>query len=128
MASCRPLEQLYQTYRDRVTFLLIYIAEAHPGQILSVPQEDGSEELRVIPLVATEPELMRNLKGLMRLGKLTLPAVVDTSDASLNSAYAGYPNRIYVIGADGIVRFKGAPGPTGFKVPDLDAWLKQNIK
>jgi hypothetical protein len=128
MASCRPLEQLYQTYRDRVTFLLVYIAEAHPGQILSVQKEDGAEELRVIPLVQKEPDLLVNLKHLLRLGKLTLPAAVDNPESSLTNDYAGYPNRIYVIGTDGRVRFKGAPGPTGYKVPDLEEWLKTEVR
>jgi Iodothyronine deiodinase len=116
MASCGPLEQLYQTYKDRVTFRLIYIAEAHPGQILAVPTASGGQELRVIPLITTEAERLENLKRLLQLGKLTIPSVI------------AYPNRLYVISVDGKVVFKGDPGPTGFKVPDLAGWLQENVK
>src|SRR4051812_34407812 len=99
MASCGPLEQLYQTYKDRATFLLVYIAEAHPGTILSVPTADGSRELRIIPQVATEPQLLENLRTLVRLAGLTVPAAIDNPESSLNRDYAAYPNRIYVIDA-----------------------------
>src|SRR5437868_3320517 len=128
MASCGPLEQLYQTYKDRATFLLVYIAEAHPGSIMSVPTEDGGRELRIIPQVATEHDLLDNLRRLVRLAKLTIPAAIDNPENSLNRDYAAYPNRLYVIGVDGRVQFKGAPGPTGFKVPELADWLSANVK
>ena len=128
MASCGPLEQLYQQYRDRVTFLLVYIAEAHPGKILSVPTASGREELRIIPLITTEAERVANLKQLVRIGKLTLPAVIEARTDSINQQYAAYPNRLFAIGADGKVAFKGAPGPTGLKVTDLADWLRENIK
>src|SRR5438132_138375 len=109
MAACRPLEQLYQTYKDRATFLLIYIAEAHPGKILAVPTENGGKELRIIPQIASEPDLLQNLRRLVRLANLTIPAVIDNPAKSLNDDYAAYPNRIYAIGSDGKVAFKGAP-------------------
>src|SRR5438477_345393 len=113
MAACRPLEELYQTYKERATFLLIYIAEAHPGQLLALPREDGSTELRVIPQVMTEAESLTNLKGLVRAWNLTIPAFIESPSNSVNEKYAAYPNRLYVIGVDGKVAFKGAPGPTG---------------
>ena len=128
MASCGPLEQLYQTYKDRVTFRLVYIAEAHPGQILSVPTESGGRELRVIPLITSEAERLANLKRLLQLGKLTIPAVIESPDSPVSGDYAAYPNRLYVVGANGKVVFKGDPGPTGFKVPDLADWLGANLK
>src|SRR5439155_22562815 len=125
--SCRPLEELYQTYKDRVTFLLVYIAEAHPGAILSVPTEAGGRELRIIPQIATETELLGNLRRLVQLGKLTLPAAIDNPENSPVNDFAAYPNRLYVIGEDGRVTFKGAPGPTGFRVPELDDWLHEHL-
>lgn len=128
MAACGPLEQLYQTYKDRVTFLLIYLQEAHPGAILSVATESGGKELRVIPLITKEAESLENLRKLVQLGKLTIPAGIESPANSVNRDYAGYPNRLYVVTTDGRVAFKGAPGPTGLKVPDLADWLRDNVK
>lgn len=125
--ACPPLEALYREYRDRVTFLLVYVAEAHPGQILAVPTANGGSELRVIPLLGDEKQNLEHLKHLVTIGKLTIPAAVETPANSANREYAAYPNRLYVIGADGRVAFKGAPGPTGLKVPDLADWLRSNV-
>ena len=33
--------------------------------------------------------------------KLTLPVVVDGTDNKVGNAYSGWPDRIYVVGADG---------------------------
>jgi copper chaperone CopZ len=128
LAACGPLEQLYQAYKERVTFLLVYIAEAHPGQILAFPAENGGEELRIVPLVATESQTLDNLRRLVRLANLTIPAAIESPANSVNRDYAAYPNRLYAIGVDGKVAFKGAPGPTGLKVPDLADWLRENVK
>jgi type I thyroxine 5'-deiodinase len=128
MAACRPIEQLYQTYRDRATFLLVYIQESHPGMILSVPTKSGGKELRVIPLITSETESLDNLRKLVQLGELTVPAGIESPANSVNRDYAAYPNRIYVVDVNGRVVFKGAPGPTGFKVPELADWLRANVR
>ena len=55
----------------------------------------------------------------MQAWNLTIPAFIESPSNSVNEKYAAYPNRLYVIGTDGKIAFKGAPGPTGLKVPDL---------
>lgn len=46
--------------------------------------------------------------------KVSIPVLVDTVDDRVGKAYAGWPDRVYVIDAEGKVRLKGAPGPLGF--------------
>lgn len=46
--------------------------------------------------------------------KLTLPILVDTLDDQANKAYAGWPDRLYVLDAQGKIALKGEPGPRGF--------------
>jgi hypothetical protein len=41
--------------------------------------------------------------------------------------YAAHPERLYVIGADGTVLFKGGKGPFGYDVDELDAWLSNDV-
>jgi hypothetical protein len=43
----------------------------------------------------------------------------DTLDDQVEKAYAGWPDRIYVIDAKGQIVYKGEPGPRGFKVADV---------
>lgn len=45
---------------------------------------------------------------------LRFPAAVDTMDDATAVAYAGWPERLFVIGADGRVAYAGAQGPRGF--------------
>jgi hypothetical protein len=46
------------------------------------------------------------------------PAVLDEFGNSTELAYTGWPDRIYLIDAQGRVAYKSTPGPFGFK-PDL---------
>jgi hypothetical protein len=110
-----------------VSFLLVYIAEAHPGSIVSVPTEKGTMELEVIPPTSTMEERMTNMREMVGLLGFTLPVVVDDEENSVKNLYAGWPDRLYVIGVDGKIKFKSAPGPMGYKVPDLAAWLQANV-
>ena len=60
--------------------------------------------------------------------KLSVPTVIDRDDNKVNAAYAGWPDRLYVVGADGKVAYKGGPGPGGFKPAEVEEWLKKNTR
>lgn len=45
---------------------------------------------------------------------LEMPALVDEMDDSVSTAYAGIPERLYLIGTDGRVAYKGGMGPVFF--------------
>jgi type I thyroxine 5'-deiodinase len=55
---------------------------------------------------------------------IEIPAVVDTVENRVEAAYTGWPDRIYVIGREGKVAFKTAPGPFGFDVKRAEQALK----
>jgi hypothetical protein len=59
---------------------------------------------------------------------LKIPALVDLPDNTVNVAYAGWPDRMYVIGKDGRIAYMGKPGPWGFKPGEVETWLKANVK
>jgi len=50
---------------------------------------------------------------------LELPALVDEMDDGVSTAYAAMPERLYLVGADGRIAYKGEMGPLGF---DPEAW------
>jgi hypothetical protein len=60
--------------------------------------------------------------------KLPLPTLIDKEDNKVNAAYAGWPDRFYVVGADGKIAYKGAPGPAGFKPGEVEGWLREHAK
>lgn len=121
------MERLYQTYKDKVQFLLVYIREAHPDSILYVPR-DGKEVLEKIGQTNTLEERSLRAHQCTVMLKLTMPAVVDKPDNRVNYAYAAWPERLVVVGVDGKIAHYGGPGPSGFKVAELANWLRQNVR
>jgi hypothetical protein len=128
MAQVGSLEKLYQTYKGRVDFLLVYIREAHPGSILSVPDGMGGTRLEVLAQTSTIDERLQALRRLIKLRNLTMPAVIDDEESTVKRAYASWPDRLYVIGGDGKVAYKGRPGPFGFRTPEVEQWLRENVR
>ena len=55
-----------------------------------------------------------------------MPAVVDGMDNGVAKVYEAAPDRLYLIGKDGKVAFRGGRGPFGFRPDDLaDAITKE---
>lgn len=106
------LNALYEQYRDRVAFYVVYIHEAHTTDVWQDP--DNLEDNVVFASPRNEEQ--RTEMGRLCLVKLGIkfPAVIDTFDDATEHAYTGWPDRLYVIGRDGRVAFKTAPGPFGF--------------
>lgn len=61
----------------------------------------------------------------MRELKLSIPAVVDGMDDKVSKAYAGFPDRLYIVDKDGRVAYKGDRGPRGFKPLEMEKALKK---
>ena len=52
-----------------------------------------------------------------------IPLVVDRMENPADEVYAGWPERLYVVGADGKIAYKGKTGPFGYEPDEVDAWL-----
>ncbi len=59
---------------------------------------------------------------------IKLPALVDGIDNRTERAYTGWPDRLYLVGTDGRIRYKSAPGPYGFSTKDLEDALRREVK
>ncbi len=59
--------------------------------------------------------------------KLSIPCLVDDMQNTAQKAYAGWPDRMYVIDKDGVVAYRGEPGPRGFKPADAEEALKKAL-
>ena len=118
---------MYQTYKDRVEFILVYIREAHPDSVLYIPK-DGKEVLEKITQTSTLEDRSLRAKQCAEMLKMTMPAVVDKEDNKINAAYAGWPERLVIVGMNGKLAYIGGPGPGGFKPNEVEQWLKTNVK
>lgn len=110
----------------------MYIREAHPaGESRRAPPRPGAIPggggVGAAPLAQTEEDrhaaAQRCVDGL----GLTLPTVVDGLDNAANLAYGAWPDRLFIIGTDGNVAFRGEPGPRGFSPDAMEAALEATL-
>ena len=120
------LDALADRFRDRVSFLTVYIREAHPEEGWILPEnrrsgvavdEPRSDEARREVATACATTL-----------RLRMPMVVDAVDNAVASAYGGWPDRLYLVGRDGRIAYRGGEGPFGFKPNELGAAIEHHLK
>lgn len=111
------LNSIYETYRDQVEFLCIYVREAHPDDGWRVPEnleanihykEPTTDEERTE--VAHTCQLHMDLK---------IPMLIDAIENSTEEQYKSMPMRLYLVDRDGLIAYAGDQGPFGF---DPDSW------
>lgn len=110
MASVGAIEKLYKTYKDKAHVYVIYIREAHPTDGWALPSNQ---------FTIKDPKNLEERRKVAREFaaklKLTPPVLVDAVDDAVGKAYAAWPDRLYVIDAQGKVALKAARGPFGFR-------------
>jgi hypothetical protein len=114
------LRDLYETYSDRIQFLMIYIREAHPTDGWYMGRHDirSHRTLEERRKVASECELT------LRYG---IPTLVDEMDDAVMTAYAGHPDRLHLVGRDGRMAYVGGRGPFGFKPTELRDAIEREL-
>lgn len=66
-------------------------------------------------------------KCVVDLGLDMIPAVIDKIDNKVGEAYQGWPDRLYLVGTDGKLRYAGGRGPRGFLPDQLEAAIKKSL-
>ncbi len=112
------VEKLHRMYRDRATFVMVYVREAHPTDGWSMDSNDRVGVAFPQPRSYEERASVARTCG-ERLG-LGFPMLVDTIDDTVGTRYSGMPSRLYVIDRDGEVAYKSGRGPFGFKPAELE--------
>jgi thiol-disulfide isomerase/thioredoxin len=129
--SCPPfrkqveqVERLYQKHKDQANFAMVYVREAHPDSVIYVKDEKGAESLEKI--VQTNDLKLRteHAQTCARTLELSFTMLVDKPDNQVNTAYAGWPIRLVIVGTDGKIIDPGAPGPRGFDTQKVARWLE----
>ena len=116
------LDELYETYRDRVEFFLIYIREAHPANGWQVPNN------LIEDVIYDEPVTDAERTGIAAACQLALdiemPMLVDRIDNDVEEKYVGLPMRQFLIDAAGRIAYAGAKGPFGWDDEAFEEALK----
>lgn len=103
---------MYDQFKDRALFYVVYIAEAHAVDEwqLSANEQAGirlkqhsqlAERLAAAQLCAQELELR-------------IPTLVDGMDNPASELFAAWPERIYIIDKGGSIYYRGGYGPYDF--------------
>ena len=115
------MEALYGEFGEQFAFWFLYIQEAHPSDgwqvesnrrdAIEVRQPRDLEERRLLAETCRE-----------RLG-LTVPLLLDTMENAADRAFGAWPERLYVVNADGVIAYQGGKGPYGFSTAELRDYL-----
>ena len=117
------MQRLYDTYKDHAEFFLVYIREAHPDSVLFT-EKDGTDILQRITQTNTLGERSQTALTCSASLNLSIPTVVDKEDNAVNEVYAGWPDRIVIVGVGGNIAYYGGEGPRGFKPKEAEQWLR----
>ena len=90
----------------------MYIAEAHATDGWQL-QSNLDDDVLVAQHRTLEERFAAARAGVGRL-RLTMPVLVDGMDDAVSEAFGAWPERLYVVDRDGVVRYAGGPGPWEF--------------
>jgi hypothetical protein len=116
---------MWERYRDRVAFYVVYIREAHPeeGWVVNANRDT---DIRVNDPTTDEERQDVAVTCGLRLN-IRMPVVVDAIDDNIARAYGALPDRLYLIGKGGCVAFQGALGPVGFRPKELELAIEKEL-
>jgi hypothetical protein len=100
---------------------MVYIKEAHaidspaPSTFKGIEDPVTADERHDVCVLAIEDL------------DIPIPAVVDDMEDSVNKAYGGWPDRLYLVGKDGNIAYAGGRGPFDFKPDELESAIKSEL-
>ena len=110
----------------------MYILEAHPeGEEHKAPPRarfDASTDLEAggtgaLPQARTDEERREGALLCTESLGLTMRTVTDDMQNTYSTAYGAWPDRMYIVGTDGLIAFQGDPGPMGYDPDAVEAAL-----
>ena len=119
------MDTIRKKYGDRVNFLTLYIKEAHP--LDEWQMESNEKESVCYPQPTNLKDRVRIANDFVKRFHYEMPLYVDPIENPANQAYAGWPERFYVIDESGTIVYKGKPGPFGYHPEEVEAWLAKRF-
>ena len=120
------MKKLQATYGTKVEFLVVYITEAHALDGASPMGGKGS------PLVE-EPTTLQERRAIAQrcdiaIGLAPMKVLIDDMKNTAGIAYAGHPDRLYLVDVQGRVSYAGDRGPRGFSPNELEDAIRSDLK
>jgi len=112
-------------YGKQAAFYVVYIREAHPTDGRQVRSNLRDQIFFEQP--TTFDSRTEVAKMMCTKLKISIPCIIDGIDNKVGKAYAAAPDRLYVVGVDGKIVFKGGRGPRGFKPKEVATALDEYL-
>ena len=104
---------------------MVYVTEAHPSDVWQM--QSNIKDNVVFASPRNEDERAFVAGACVRKLGIEIPAVLDEFGNSTEAAYTGWPDRLYLIDAQGRVAYKTTPGPFGFKPEGLKTAIEKIV-
>ncbi len=115
------VQKLYERYKDRATFVMVYVRKAHPTDGWNMTSNQRLHvQFRQPRSYAERVGVAKTCSQSLKLG---FPMLVDELDDRVGAHYSGMPSRLYVIDRDGKIVSKSGRGPFGFKPREMEQTL-----
>ncbi len=119
------VESLYAKYKDKATFFMVYVREAHPTDGWKM---DSNGKMGVsVKQPTTLGERVEACEMFQKKLQASIPILVDALNDPAGSAYSGMPARLYVIDTQGKVAYKSGRGPFGFRPMEMEQALIMSL-
>lgn len=119
------LVTLYNDYKDRADFLAVYIREAHP--LDEWEMKSNLDEKVCYPQPKTLAQRVAIANDFVERFHFPLPLGIDTMSDTADHAYAGWPERLYILDESGKIVYRGGLGPFNYHPEEARAWLEQRF-
>ena len=117
---------MHRRFGGQVEFFVVYIREAHPTDEWQVESNESEGILFAQP---TTLDARNDIAQVCSLKiDLPIPTLVDDMEDSTDRKYYALPDRLYLIGRDGRVAYRGGPGPFGFVASELERVIEDYLK
>ncbi len=105
---------------------MVYIKEIHPTDGWQV-KENEADAVLVRQHRSMEERVEVGQACMVKLA-LEMPAVVDEMDDAVARAYGAMPERLYLVGRDGRIAYKGGVGPMFFRPKEWEAAIEAYLE
>jgi hypothetical protein len=104
---------------------VVYIREAHPTDEWQVEPNENEGILFEQPKTLSERTEVAAVCSLKL--ELSIPTLIDDMENSTDRKYYALPDRLYLVARDGMVAYRGAPGPFGFVAAELGSAIEHYL-
>jgi hypothetical protein len=116
------LDNLANTYGDKVSLFSVYIREAHAEGEDQVPRNLDEDVIFEQP--ATSDERAEVAAACMLRHNFSFPMLMDNMENEAEEKYMSWPDRLYLIDSDGKIAYQGGMGPLYFDVDEFEQELR----